>query len=77
MEIIMELRDAVKRRKSIRRFLPKAVTKETLREILELAARAPSAANTQPWEFYVLGGDTLDKIRTENVERRKSMERNF
>ena len=68
----MELREAVRRRKSIRQFLPKAVEKETLREVLELAARAPSAENTQPWEFYVLGGDTLDKIRTENVEMVRS-----
>lgn len=70
----MELQDAIRVRKSIRRFLPRAVAKETLREILELSARAPSAENTQPWEFYVLAGETLDKIRTENVEKVRNFE---
>ncbi|MBI9077906.1 MAG: nitroreductase [Desulfatibacillum sp.] len=70
----MELQDAIKKRKSIRRFQSKAVPKETLRAILELAARAPSAENTQPWEFFVLGGETLDKIREGNVEKVRGFE---
>lgn len=70
----MELQDAIRGRKSIRRFKSQAVRKETLKDILELAARAPSAENTQPWEFYVVAGETLDKIRTENVEKVRNWE---
>ncbi len=70
----MELQDAVRGRKSIRRFKPQAVPKETLKAVLELAARAPSAENTQPWEFYVLAGETLDKIRADNVEKIRNLE---
>jgi nitroreductase len=70
----MELQDAIRGRKSIRRFKPQALPKETLRAILELAARAPSAENTQPWEFYVLAGETLDKIRTDNVKKIRNFE---
>lgn len=70
----MELQDAIKGRKSIRRFTSQAVPKETLRAILELSARAPSAENAQPWEFFVLGGEILDKIRTGNVEKLRSFE---
>ena len=70
----MELQDAIRGRKSIRHFLPKPVARETLREILELAARAPSAENTQPWEFYVAAGEILDKIRAENVEKVRNAE---
>lgn len=70
----MELQDAIKGRKSIRRFMPKAVAQETLKKILKLSARAPSAENTQPWEFYVLAGETLDKIRTDNVEKVRNFE---
>ena len=70
----MDVKDAIKKRKSIRRFTSQPVPKGTLREILELAARAPSAENTQPWEFFVLGGDVLDKIREANVEKVRSFE---
>jgi nitroreductase len=70
----MEIIDAIKKRKSIRRFTSQTVTKETLRKILELATRAPSAENTQPWEFFVLAGDVLDKIRIGNVEKVRKLE---
>ncbi|MBR9834537.1 MAG: nitroreductase, partial [Alphaproteobacteria bacterium] len=39
---------------------------------LEMAMRAPSSMNTQPWNFYVVTGDILDKIRAGNVERNLS-----
>ena len=29
--------------------------------------RAPSSLNTQPWNFYVVAGDVLDRIREENT----------
>lgn len=70
----MEIKDAINGRKSIRKFKPQPVPKETLRKILELAARAPSAENTQPWEFFVLAGEVLDKIRAENVEKVRNHE---
>ncbi len=63
----MELKDAIRTRKSIRRFTARPVAKETLCEILQLACRAPSGKNIQPWEFFVIGGKTLDKIRAANV----------
>lgn len=31
--------------------------------------RAPTSLNTQPWNFYVVTGEPLDKIRQGNVER--------
>jgi len=43
------------------------VPKEVLSKILELASRAPSAMNTQPWEFAVLTGDVLENVRRSNV----------
>ena len=47
----MELQIAIKQRKSIRKFLDKPVSKETLTRVLTIATRAPSAENAQPWEF--------------------------
>ena len=45
----MDIVEAIQQRKSIRAFKPDPVPKEILKEILELALRAPSWANTQPW----------------------------
>ncbi|WP_028314748.1 nitroreductase [Desulfatibacillum aliphaticivorans] len=70
----MEVKEAIRKRKSIRKFTSQPVSKEDLRSVLELAAWAPSAENTQPWEFFVLGGEVLDKIREANVEKVRSFE---
>ncbi|MHB1127528.1 MAG: nitroreductase [Bacillota bacterium] len=63
----MDIIQAVKERKSIRGFKPDPVPKEILTEILELATRAPSANNTQPWELAVVTGEVLDQICQDNV----------
>lgn len=64
----MDIIEAVKKRKSIRGYKPDPVPKEVLEQILELASHAPSAMNTQPWEFIVLTGDVLENVRRSNVE---------
>lgn len=63
----MNISEAIKERRSIRSFQDKPVPRQTLREILQLATRAPSATNTQPWEFTVVTGDVLNKIRAGNI----------
>jgi len=50
----MDLFEAIKGRRSIRRFLKKDVPEEHLNKILEAAIWAPSAGNLQPWEFIVI-----------------------
>ena len=61
--------DVVLGRRSIRGFARTPVPKALIKEIIELAMRAPSSLNTQPWNFYVLTGDPLDRIREGNVAR--------
>lgn len=61
--------EVVRGRRSIRGYLPDAVPKELIREVLEVAMRAPTSLNTQPWNFYVVSGAVLDRIRAGNVER--------
>ncbi len=56
-------------RRSIRGFLPKPVPKALIREVLTLALRAPTSLNTQPWNFHVVAGKVLDRIRAGNVQR--------
>jgi nitroreductase len=65
----MDILDAIRKRKSIRAYKPDAVPKAVIREILEIAGWAPSAMNTQPWEFAVVAGEPLRKIREENVAK--------
>ncbi len=59
----MDVRDAVTRRISTRQFTDEPVDDDTLRELLELAARAPSGGNVQPWRIYVLNGDAMARFR--------------
>jgi nitroreductase len=65
----MEIVEAIHKRKSIRGFKPNPVSKEILSNILESACRAPSAMNTQPWEFIVVTGDVLNKLRAAIVDQ--------
>ena len=53
---------AIESRQSMREFLPKPVPRETITHLLELAARAPSGTNTQPWKVYVLQGASRDTL---------------
>ena len=53
---------AIVSRRSIRAFLPTPVAREDIEAILEVAARAPSGTNTQPWRVYVLTGAAKDSF---------------
>jgi nitroreductase len=50
----MDLYEAIERRRSVRGYKPTPVEEEKLQRILEAARLAPSAANRQPWVFYVI-----------------------
>jgi len=53
---------AILSRFSARAFLPQAVERSVLEEVLQVAARAPSGTNTQPWKVYVLQGAKRDEL---------------
>lgn len=53
---------AITSRMSARAFLPTAVPRETIEHILQVASRAPSGTNTQPWRVYVLQGASRDSL---------------
>ncbi len=65
----MQFDEVIQGRRSIRGYQDKPVSKQLIEEILALAMRAPSSMNTQPWNFYVLTGEPLDRIRAGNTER--------
>ena len=64
----MNINEAIKKRKSIRGYKPDTVSKKTLQNIIEVAIRAPSAMNTQPWELHIVTGEILDKIKKGNID---------
>jgi nitroreductase len=65
----MDFDDVILGRRSIRGYKPDPVPRELIEEIITLAMRAPSSMNVQPWNFYVITGEPLDRIRAGNTER--------
>ena len=53
---------AIESRMSVRAFTQQPVSRELITEILEVASRAPSGTNTQPWKVYVLQGKSRDSL---------------
>jgi coenzyme F420-0:L-glutamate ligase/coenzyme F420-1:gamma-L-glutamate ligase len=53
--------DELKMRRSIRKYLPKPVPTELIKEILTVALYAPSAHNSQPWRFVILTQEKLKR----------------
>jgi len=53
---------AITSRRSIRRFLPTPVPVSEVEAILDVAARAPSGTNMQPWRGYALAGAAKDRL---------------
>lgn len=49
--------ETIRARRSIRKFLPDAVPRELIGQVLEAARLAPSGKNQQPWRFAVYGGE--------------------
>jgi len=64
--------EAIGTRKSIRDFTADPVPQHILKKIIEIASRAPSAENSQPWELAIVTGDILNTIRKANIEKLKS-----
>lgn len=52
----MDLTNAIKQRRSIRRYNNTAVEDDKIIEILNAARLAPSAKNRQPWKFHISRG---------------------
>ena len=64
----MKFIELVRKRKSMREYLPKPVPREIIDQCLEAARMAPSACNSQPWSFIV-----VDDKSTINEIVKKSM----
>jgi nitroreductase len=58
----MEVMEAIRTRRSIRKYKPTPVPMEDIRLIVEAATWAPSGYNQQPWKFIVLQDQQI-KVR--------------
>lgn len=59
----MDVFEAVASRYSCRAFRPTPVPETIVRDIVERAARAPSAGNMQPWRVFALAGKRIDALK--------------
>lgn len=62
----------VRKRRSVRGYLPDAVAPETLEQIFSAALWAPSNCNVQPWTVHLVSGDRLRKLGHAMMERAKA-----
>lgn len=65
----------VRNRRSIRGFLNKEVPEEQILEVFDLARRAPSNCNVQPWVVHMVSGDSLARLRAKLVSAAQFPER--
>ena len=50
----MELKEALLKRRSIRKFKADKISKDLIDELMHAAMSGPSACNRRPWEFYIV-----------------------
>lgn len=58
----MDAISAITARTSVRRFLPRTVSRQTIQQLLDCAIRAPNHKLTEPWRFAVLAGGARDRL---------------
>ncbi|WP_156324010.1 nitroreductase family protein [Bacillus sp. JCM 19034] len=61
---VLSVKDAIKSRHSIRKFVQETISKEDIERIFKLVRLAPSAWNLQPWRFHVI----IDKDLKEKLK---------
>mgnify|MGYP006276757533 CR=1 FL=1 len=66
-EVVRIVDGVIRERRSVRAFLPTPVPRETILAILDVATRAPSGTNTQPWQVIVVTGAAKQTLSEELV----------
>jgi nitroreductase len=55
----MDIMDAIRNRRSVRKFIRKPVERKDLLKMLNAARMAPSGGNSQPWHFIIVLNKTI------------------
>ena len=64
----MDFEELVQTRRSVRGFRKQGVPRAVIEAVIDVARRAPSSMNTQPWHVHVLSGEPLEEVRQRNME---------
>lgn len=67
----MELKETIKKRRSIRKFKNTDISKEIIEDLIECARRAPSAKNRQNWKFLIVKENIKNEIADIMLEKEK------
>ncbi|MHB8927621.1 MAG: nitroreductase family protein [Bacillota bacterium] len=76
----MDVYEAIAKRRSIRKYKDKPVSRDLVARLLDAAIKAPSGSNRQPWRFVVLEGarkDRLVEIFAAEVQRLREADRDI
>ena len=65
----MNVIEAIKTRRSVRKYKPESLPESDLKTILEAAQLAPSAGNKQPWKFVVVRDTETKKKLAEKARK--------
>ena len=68
----MELKEAINKRRSIRKFKSLDVSKELIEDLIKCARLAPSAKNRQPWKFLIVKNDIKNQIADIMLEKEEN-----
>ena len=71
----MDVSEAIRARRSIRKFKSYPIPEEKIRLLLESARLAPSGTNTQPWRFVVVKDDDTKKKLQKAAHNQKQIKR--
>lgn len=64
----MEVKEAIEKRRSIRRYQDKEISDEIIDELIEAARLAPSGNNVQPWKFKIIKDKKIvEKLKKEDI----------
>jgi nitroreductase len=61
----MNVSDAIRLKRAVRKFTPEPLTEATIRAILNAGRRAQSSKNTQPWHFIAITDKAILKQLSE------------
>ena len=71
----MNVSDAITARHSTRAFRPDPISADEVRDMLSIAARAPSGGNLQPWMVHVIAGDAIAELKQQIAHKFQAGER--
>ena len=68
---LLNTKEAIEKRRSIRKFKPESISDEIIMALLNSARLAPSGCNAQPWRFKIVkDAETKRKLQTIAYEQK-------